>query len=225
MEATSSSPPPPVQPTRAAPIPWEDPARTSTFERFVETVKLLATRPGEAFAGMPTTGGIGSPLLYAIVVGWIGIAIAVVWNTLFQGMWIPFMGSGEEAAIAAGFTAAWAVGLVVLAPIFVIIGVFIGAAVLHLMLMIVGGANNGFEASVRVVCYAQTAQLAGIIPICGGLVSLVWAIILYVFGLAAAHRTTQGKAALAVALPVVLCCAFMAALLFMGVLAGVAASR
>ena len=140
----------------------------------------------------------------AIVVGWIGIAIAVVWNTLFQGMWIPFMGGGEEAAIAAGFTAAWAVGLIILAPIFVIIGVFIGAAVLHLMLMIVGGANNGFEAS-RCVWSAtpRPPSSPSIIPICGGLVSLVWAIILYVFGLAAAHRTTQGKAALAVALPVV----------------------
>jgi hypothetical protein len=223
MEATSS--PPPAAPTAAAPIPWEDPARTSTFERFFETAKMLATRPGEAFAGMPTSGGIGSPLLYAIVVGWIGIAAAVVWNTLFQGMWIPFMGGREEAAIMAGFTAAWAVGLVILAPIFVIIGVFIGAAILHLMLMIVGGANNGFEATVRVVCYAQTAQLAGIVPFCGGLISMVWAIVLYVIGLATAHRTTRGKAVLAVLLPVVLCCAFMAALLFMGVLAGVAASR
>jgi len=223
MEATSS--PPPAAPPTAAPIPWEDPARTSIFERVFETVKLLAIRPSEAFAGMPTTGGIGSPLAYAIVVGWIGIAIAVVWNTLFQGMWIPFMGGGEEAAIAAGFTAAWAVGLIILAPIFVIIGVFIGAAILHLMLMIVGGANNGFEATVRVVCYAQTAQLAGIIPFCGGLISMVWAIILYVFGLATAHRTTQGKAVLAVLLPVVLCCAFVAAMVFMGVLAGVAASR
>jgi len=223
MEGPSS--PPPAALTPAAPIPWEDPARTSAFERFVETVKLLATRPGEAFAGMPTTGGIGSPLLYAIVVGWIGIAVAVAWNTLFQGMWIPFIGGGKEAAIAAGFTAAWAVGLIILAPILVIIGVFIGAAILHLMLMIVGGANNGFEATVRVVCYAQTAQLAGIIPFCGGLISMVWAIILYVFGLAAAHRTTQGKAVLAVVLPVVLCCAFAAAMLFMGVLAGVAASR
>jgi len=223
MEATSS--PPPVAPPAAVRIPWEDPARTSAFERFVETVKLLATRPSEAFAGMPTSGGIGSPLVYAILVGWIGIAIAVVWNTLLQGMWIPFMGGGEEAAIAAGFTAAWAVGLVILAPIFVIIGVFIGAAILHLMLMIVGGANNGFEATVRVVCYAQTAQLAGIVPFCGGLISMVWAIILYVFGLATAHRTTQGKAVLAVLLPVVLCCAFVAAMVFMGVLAGVAASR
>ena len=68
-------------------------------------------------------------------------------------------------------------------------------------------------------------ELAGIIPFCGGLISLVWAIILYVFGLSTAHRTTQGKAVLAVLLPVVLCCAFAAALLFMGVLAGVAASR
>jgi len=173
---------------------------------------------------MPTTGGIGSPLLYAIVVGWIGIAIAVVWNMLFQGMWIPFMG-GDEAAVMAGFTAAWAVGMIIVAPILVIVGVFIGAAILHLMLMIVGGANNGFETTVRVVCYAQTAQLAGIVPFCGGLISMVWAIILYVLGLAAAHRTTQGKAVLAVVLPVVLCCAFAAAMIFMGVLAGVAASR
>jgi hypothetical protein len=225
MEASSSPPPPPAAPTQAAPIPWEDPARTSTFERLVETVKMLATRPGEAFAGMPTTGGIGSPLLYAIIVGWIGIAIAVAWNTLFQGMWIPFVGSGEDAAVAAVFTGAWAFGMVLLAPVFVIIGVFIYAAILHLMLMIVGGANNGFEATVRVVCYAQTAQLAGIIPLCGGLIALVWQIILFVVGFATAHRTTQGKAVLAVLLPVVLCCAFMAAMLFMGVLAGVAASR
>jgi len=225
MEATSSPPPPTATPMPPIPIPWEDPARTSAFERFAETVKLLATRPGEAYARMPTAGGIGSPLLYAIVVGWIGIAIAVVWNMLFQGMWIPFMGAGEEAAVMAGFTAAWAVGMIIVAPILVIVGVFIGAAILHLMLMIVGGANNGFEATVRVVCYAQTAQLAGIVPICGGLVSLVWAIILYVLGLAAAHRTTQGKAVLAVVLPVVLCCAFAAAMIFMGVLAGVAASR
>jgi hypothetical protein len=225
VEATSSAPPPPDPPPQAASIPWEDPARTSTFERFVETAKLLATRPSEAFAGMPTTGGIGPPLIYAIVVGWVGIGIAVVWNTLFQGMWIPFMGGGEEAAVAAGFTAAWAVGMILLAPIFVVIGVFIGAAILHLMLMIVGGANSGFEATVRVVCYAQTAQLAGIIPFCGGLISMVWAIILYVIGLSTAHRTTQGKAILAVLLPVVLCCAFAAALMFMGVLAGVAASR
>lgn len=225
MEASSSSPPPPAAPVPPAPIPWEDPARTSAFERLAETVKVLATRPSEAFAGMPITGGIATPLVYAIIVGWISIAVAVIWNTLFQGMWIPFMGEGDEAAVAALFTGAWAFGMIILAPVFVVVGVFISAAILHLMLMLVGGANNGFEATVRVVCYTQTAQLANIIPVCGGIVALVWQIILFVTGFATAHRTTQGKAILAVVLPVVLCCAFMAALLFMGVLAGVAASR
>jgi len=137
----------------------------------------------------------------------------------------PVHGRRRRSGHNGGFHRRLGLGLIILAPIFVIIGVFIGAAILHLMLMIVGGAYNGFEATVRVVCYAQTAQLAGIIPFCGGLISMVWAIILYVFGLATAHRTTQGKAVLAVLLPVVLCCAFVAAMVFMGVLAGVAASR
>jgi hypothetical protein len=225
MEATSSPPPPPAAPSAPPPpIPWEDPARTSVFERFTETIKRLATRPGEAYSRMPTTGGIGTPLLYAIVVGWIGIGFSVVWNVLFQGMWIPFLDQAE-AGLMAGFTAAWGIGMAIVAPVLVIIGVFIGAAILHLMLMIVGGAKGGFEATVRVVCYAQTAQLAAIVPICGGLVSAIWAVVLYVIGLTTAHKTTTGKAVLAVVLPLVLCCVFLSMLMFMGVLAGIASSR
>jgi hypothetical protein len=36
--------------------------------------------------------------------------------------------------------------------------------------------------------------------------SLVWTVILFVTGFSIAHRTTQGKAVLAVLLPVVMCC-------------------
>ena len=150
---------------------------------------------------MPVTGGIGRPLFYAIAVGWVSIAIAVFWNVLFQGMWMPFMESVEDLAgmgAMYGLTIGWGLMMVVLAPLFVIIGVFIAAAILHLMLMIVGGASSGFEATVRVVCYTQTAQLAGIIPFCGGIVTLVWTVVLYVTGFSIAHRTTQGKALIAV---------------------------
>jgi len=189
-------------------IPWEDPAR-SFFDGLFETVKLLATSPGEGFRRMPVTGGIGRPLFYAIAVGWVSIGVAVFWNVLLQGMWLPFLESAEDLAgmgAMYGLTVGWGLLMVVLAPLFVIIGVFIAAAVLHLMLMIVGGAANGFEATVRVVCYTQTAQLAGIIPFCGGIIALIWTVILYVTGFSIAHRTTQGKAIVAVLLPVVLCC-------------------
>jgi hypothetical protein len=209
------------------PIPWEDPAQTGFFDRFVETVKLLATAPAEAFARMPTVGGIGKPLTFAIIVGWIGITVYALWMLLFGGMSLPFMDQSQlgEAGAMFGLSTGFTIMLIVLAPIFVIIGVFFQAAILHLMLMLVGGANHGFEATTRVCSYTQAAQLAQIIPFCGGLVSAVWSVILLIVGLSAAHGITRGKAAIAVFLPVVVCCAFMMALMFMGVLAGVAASQ
>ena len=184
-------------------------SRAIVFDALFETVKLFATSPGEAYRRMPVTGGIGRPLFYAIAVGWVSIAVAVFWNVLLQGMWLPFMESVEDLAgmgALYGLTIGWGLMMVVLAPLFVVIGVFIAAAVLHLMLLIVGGASNGFEATVRVVCYSQTAQLAGIIPFCGGIIALIWTVVLYVTGFSTAHRTTQGKALVAVLLPVVLCC-------------------
>jgi hypothetical protein len=222
-----ASVPPPPQETIPV-IPWEDPGRPF-FDGLFETVKLLAMAPSEAFSRMPVTGGIGRPLFFAIVIGWVSIAVAVFWNVLLQGMWMPFLESAEDLAgmgAMYGLTVGWGLMMVVLAPLFVIIGVFIAAAVLHLMLMIVGGADSGFEATVRVVCYVQTAQLAGIIPFCGGLIALVWTVVLYVTGFSTAHRTTQGKALLAVLLPVIACCVagvFFA--LVLGGLAGIAASQ
>lgn len=198
--------PPPPETTPV--IPWEDP-NFSFFDGLFETVKLLALNPGEAFGRMPVTGGIGRPLFYAIAVGWVSIAVAVFWNVVFQGMWLPFMESMDDVAgmgAMYGLTIGWGLVMVVIAPLFVIIGVFIASAILHLMLMIVGGASAGFEATVRVVCYSYTAQLAGIVPFCGGLIATVWTGFLYVMGFSTAHRTTQGTALIAVLLPIVVCC-------------------
>ena len=218
----ANAPPPPAAPAPPSrPIPWEDTDRSSAFERFFETVKGLASAPGPTFRSMPRTGGLAQPILYAVLVGWIGIAIGLFWSVLMQGMWMPFMDLGDEMGFAMGMSVVSTIGMAVIAPLFVIIGIFIGAAILHLMLLIVGGANHGFETTVRVVCYAQTAQLANIIPMCGGLISVVWALVLYIVGIAEGQQTGHGKAALAVLLPGILCCAFMAMMFFvlMGVIA------
>ena len=52
------------------------------------------------------------------------------------------------------------------------IGLFIGAAIVHLCLMIVGGANKTFEATFRVLAFSQgsTGPLQ-MIPVCGGLIA------------------------------------------------------
>jgi len=192
------------QPPAAAPIPWEQPGFPA-LEGLYETAKLFLTRPSEAFARMPVTGDLGRSLLYAVIFGWIGIIASQAYNIALRGaMWSMLPGFNRGAAFA--LPIAVNIGVMILAPIFVLIGVFIWAAIVHLFLMLVGGANSGFAATVRVLCYAGTVQVLQVVPLCGGLIAGVWALVLEIIGLAIAHRTTQGKAALAVLLPIALCC-------------------
>jgi len=199
--------PPPPEPG-PQPIPWEQPGYPA-LEALYETAKLLFTKPSEAFARMPVVGDLGRPLLFAVIFGWIGIIAAQIYNIAMRGAMWNFM-PGMRGMQGFTLPVIWNVATMVLAPIFVLLGVFIWSAILHLFLMLVGGANSGFTATIRVVCYAGATQIFAVVPFCGGFIATVWAIVLEIIGLAAAHRTTQGKAALAVLLPIVLCCVCLA---------------
>jgi hypothetical protein len=99
------------------------------------------------------------------------------------------------------------VGAIILVPLGIVIVLFIWSAIVHLCLMIVGGANQPFETTFRVVAFTQgSIGPLQIIPLCGGLISLVWAIVCYCIGLARAHETDTGRAVLAVLLPLIVCC-------------------
>jgi hypothetical protein len=203
---TPGVPPPPAAPG-AVPLPWEQPGYPF-LEALFETAKLFVTAPTEAFRRMSITADLGRPLLFAILLGWIGIIAGQLYSIALRGVTanlLPFQ-SAEGLAMGTGVS----IAVMVLAPVFVLLGIFIWAAIVHLFLMMVGGANSGFGATVRVMSYATTAQLAQIVPLCGGMIGAVWAIVLEIIGLAQAHRTTQGKAALAVLLPLVLCCVCIA---------------
>ena len=199
------TPPPPPGPPALAALPWEQPGYPA-IEGLYETAKLFLLRPSEAFARMSVAGDLGRPLIYAVVLGWLGIIAGQVYQLLIPGMpwrYFPGMDRGMDFAVPIAVT----IATMVLAPVFILLGVFIWSAILHLFLMIAGGANSGFAATVRVVCYAGTTQVLQIVPLCGGVLTFLWSIALEIVGLAIAHRTTQGRAALAVLLPLALCCA------------------
>jgi hypothetical protein len=81
------------------------------------------------------------------------------------------------------------------------------SGVLHLCLMIVGGARKPFETTFRVVCFSSGSTYPlSMIPICGGFIAAVWNIVLECIGLARAHEIDTGKAVMAVLLPVIVCC-------------------
>jgi hypothetical protein len=209
-------PPPPggVPPApQAQPLPWEQPGYPA-LEGLYETAKLVITAPSQAFARMSLTGTLGRPLLYAVIFGWIGIIANQAYSLAFKGAIMGMLSGlpGYNPKLMFGLPTAASVGVMIFAPVFVLIWVFIWAAIVHLFLMLVGGANTGFASTVRVVCYVATVQVVQVVPLCGGLIAGIWALVLYIIGVAIAHRTTQGKAALAVLLPLVLCCVCIAVL-------------
>lgn len=204
-------PPPGAPPPAAAPLPWEDRQRLGFVNALIETIKLLVTAPGEAFRRVREKGDFVGPLLFAVIIGWAMAIVGQIWSLMFQSTWISFLPPEMRDQIGP-MLAGSAVGFIVtviLAPVLVTVGLFIWSGIVHLFLMLVGGTGNstaGFEGTFRAASYAQVASLAQIVPILGGLIALVWGIILQAIGLATLHKTSQGKAAAAVLLPLVLCC-------------------
>jgi hypothetical protein len=186
-------------------LPWEHRQERGFINAFIETLTMVLTKPDLAFRTMKTEGGLGEPLLYALIGGCVGGIVSLLLSLALQSMGL-FAGQRDTFSALAG-VGVGSIVLIILVPVFVIIVLFIGSAIVHLCLMIVGGANKSFETTFRVLSFSQgsTGPLQ-IIPVCGGLIAGVWALVVNCVGLARAHETSTGRAVLAVFLPLIVCC-------------------
>ena len=193
-------------------LPWDQRQEKGFFNAFVETLLMVLGKPGVAFTAMKREGGLGEPLIYTVVGSSFGVVIYFL-MTLFMPSLMTF-GDRHGLARLAGLGIGSIFG-VILVPFFAVIGTFIASAILHLCLMIVGGARQSFETTFRVVCFVGgSIDPLLILPFCGGFIVAVWKIILYCIGLARAHDTDTGRAVLAVILPVIVCCGGVIAVMF-----------
>jgi hypothetical protein len=222
---------PPVQPgadpaltslAMRAGLPWEHRQERGLFNAFIETLQMVLIRPVAAFTAMKREGGLGEPLLYAIIGGTLGGVFGVVYNFALRS----FTPIGDRhGALAHLFGGLGWIFLLILTPLFVAIAVFVVSAILHVCLMIVGGAKQSFETTFRVVCFAEgSAGPLLIIPFCGGFITGIWRLVLYCIGLAHAHETDTGRAVIAVLLPLIVCCGGFLLLMF-GILGAWSASQ
>jgi hypothetical protein len=225
--AAPTAPPPQIGATStsetAAPrsgLPWEHRHERGFANAFIETLAMVLTKPDQAFRTMKTEGGLAEPLIYALIGGCVGGIVSLLLSLGLQSMGL-FAGQRDAFTAMAGIGIGM-IGLIVLVPVFIVIGLFIGAAIVHLCLMIVGGANKSFETTFRVLAFSQgsTGPLQ-VIPVCGGLIAFVWALVVDCIGLARAHETSTGRAVLAVLLPLIVCCG--AGILFLIMFGGIAA--
>ena len=208
-------------------VPWDQRDHLGFFTALVETTRRVLTEPVAFFRAMPVSGGLASALLYAVVLGWLGLVATAFYQAIFRsvvGSSFGAFGDRPEVAALLGWVESWAgfVAQVVFGGVFVVIGLFVAAAILHVMLLILGGAQRDFEATFRVVSFSQATSVLFLVPFCGQPIGGLWCLVLYVVGLAQAHQIGYGKALAAVLLPLALlcCCCVGLAVLFAGAIAG-----
>jgi hypothetical protein len=198
------------EPGGSASTPWERRRIIGFAAGLTETTQQVLTSPETFFRGLGATGGIADPLLYGLIVSYIGLVAASVYNAVFNAtVGSAFRGFGDQPELARFLPyLQGGVGLaanLIMGPILIVVALFIWAGILHVLLLLLGGGGRGFEGTFRVLAYAAASNLIQIIPVCGGFVGGIYSIVLAIIGLSAVHGDSKGKTA-AVLLPLVLCC-------------------
>lgn len=190
------------------PVPWEDRTRLGFWRALWQTLRGVALAPSDFFRRQQR-GGLGNAVLFAVL-----MSFPAQVGSLFQqailadiAAWlnVPAKNAPRKPELTA---VTLVIGLVVF-PICAVVGLFIGSALSHLALMVLGAARGRFEATCRVLSYCYGINILGLVPICGGLVAPIWFIVIATIGIRETHRTGTLQALLAVLAPMILvltCC-------------------
>lgn len=198
--------------------PWEHRSELGLWQAIYQTVREVLFSPDSLFSTLTYRGGIGEPLAFGLLTGSIGAMFSVFWQFLILSGGLFSVGDAIIGHYTFGLIF---LVLIVLVPIAVTIGLFVSSAVWHLLLLLLRGADNGFEATFRVISYSQAVQLWGLIPFFGGWISFVWQLIVQIVGLREIHETSYLRVFFALLIPlgaIVLCAiaAIMLIIIFLG---------
>ncbi len=175
--------------------PWE--SGEGFFWAYMKTTKEALFSPTRFFKKVSAGEGYWSPLIYGIISGVIGIGVSMVFQWFLFSAFIP---PQIHALIPYNlFLTLSLIGI----PLMVASSIFIGSAITHLCLMIVGGNKKGYQTTFRVVSYSFCAHLFDIVPFIGSFIGSVYMIILIIIGVREGHEISTGKAVLAVLLPLI----------------------
>ncbi|MFO7738357.1 MAG: YIP1 family protein [Desulfatiglandaceae bacterium] len=187
--------------------PWENRSELGLWQAIYHTFKTVLFSPETLFKRLTFQSGIADPLAFGILVGSMGTMVGLFWQFLIWSRFTLF----SEAYIIGQFTFGVIYLIItVFTPIFWIFWICLSSAVIHLLLWIVRGGRNGFEATLRVVSYSQAAQIWSLIPFVGGVIGWIWQLVVQIIGLRQIHETSYLRITIALLIPVALIFLLMA---------------
>ena len=167
---------------------------------FVDVARRVVLQPVRFFAGVPRSGSLLNPLVFALVCVVVSAILSAV-LVLAGVQQNPGFNPNPQNAIPSVFAPGSALLGVLFAPIGGAIGLFVAPAIQQLLVRLVVGENNyGFASTFRVASYSQVTGLVNWIPVVGPLLAL-YGLYLSIVGIREMHATTTGKAALVVLIP------------------------
>jgi hypothetical protein len=166
-------------------------------------LKVIKT-PGDFFMQMPAKGGYADPVKFAVICYLIaGIFMAIIPLAayfLFAGIGIT------EITLIIGFSS------ILFIPVIGVIGLFIGALILHIFFKILGGKGT-YDGTFRILAYASATAVFIWIPFVGILAGL-YMIYVVVIGGTKVHKISTLKSVVAVVMPVVIGIVIIVGLIF-----------
>jgi len=180
---------------------WERRLQVGLWAGIKRTTKSVIFSPKSMFSTMTVKGGWREPLAFGLLVGSISVMIAFFWEFMIatSGFLKPLWGVSISLSSPIIF-----LSFIFLSPLLVTIDLFISSFIIHVLLVLVRGGKNGFEATFRVVAYSQATRLWSIIPFIGSPVGWVWRTIVQIIGLKEAHEISYVRIVAAFLIPLAL---------------------
>jgi hypothetical protein len=200
-----------------APTPWEQRASIGWLAGFWRTWKQTILHPQAFWSTVEPKGRWTDAVLYSWILAAVGLAVDfpvsirvyVPMILAFHGTlgpWLTFPGGSPDEMMA--MTSRGTLVSYALFAVFYPALAASAAAVLHLSCLALGVARHGYEATLRVVCYAMAPIVLCFIPFFSAVGFPVWWVLLFGLGLASLQGSTPGRAVAVVLIPslLFLCC-------------------
>jgi hypothetical protein len=175
-------------------VEWEDP-EWSSLPAFLATLRRVLLTPKRFFANLPSTGGLGEPLGFALLVGTTGVLSSLLWQLIIEGDF-----SETPAVVLSKHLGNYmhdpkvVVGIFMLAPFIVALGQFGLSICLLWAARLTESARTTFADVFRVAAYAQAPAVFCLIPWGGAFIAAVWNLILLIIGISKKVHTSTLKA-------------------------------
>ncbi len=179
--------------------PWENRSELGLWQGIYKTFKGVLFSPEIFFRSLTFKAGIVEPLAFGTLVGSIGSMFGLFWQLL---MWSGLVLTYGESIFGQFSIGVILLIIMIIIPVLWVAWIFVSSGITHLLLLIVRGGENGYEATLRVVSYSQATQVWSLIPFVGGTIGWIWQLVVQIIGLRHIHRMSYLRVIVAFLIPV-----------------------